>query len=66
MADWRSRIIAGRHHQMSDAILGRLGNEGLQLSCPEVHKLATFQACQMKLIFNISSITDNITSQLKA
>lgn len=46
MADWRSRIRAGRHHQMSDAILGRLGNGGLQISSPECRKLATFQGCQ--------------------
>lgn len=46
MADWRSRIRAGRHHQMSDAILGRLGNGGLQISNPELHKFATFQGCQ--------------------
>lgn len=31
---------------MSDAILGRLGNGGLQISSPEFHKLATFQGCQ--------------------
>lgn len=31
---------------MSDAILGRLGNRGLQLSSPEFHKLVTFQGCQ--------------------
>lgn len=46
MADWRSRIIARRHHKMNDAILGRLGNRGLQISNPEVYKLATFQGCQ--------------------
>lgn len=45
MADWRSRIIA-RRHKMNDAILGRLGNRGLQISNPEVYKLATFQGCQ--------------------
>lgn len=36
---------------MSDAILGRLGNGGLQLPSPEFHKLATFQGCREETNF---------------
>lgn len=49
MAAWRSRIIV-RRHKSNDAILGKLGDRGLQTSCPEDMNWPPPQIAKTKLM----------------